>query len=62
MFEWDEAKSKATLERRGFDFDFAKRIFDRPILETDDDRIDYGEHRIRAIGRANSEILLVVYT
>ena len=28
----------------------------------EDDRVDYGERRIRAIGRAGDDILFVVYT
>ncbi len=51
MFEWDEAKSEANLEARGFDFAYAALIFDGPTLEMDDDRVDYGERRVQAIGR-----------
>ena len=43
MFEWDEAKSEANLESRGFDFAYAARIFEGPTLELDDDRAEYGE-------------------
>jgi uncharacterized DUF497 family protein len=32
-FEWDEQKSAWTLENRGFDFAFASRIFEAPVLE-----------------------------
>ena len=53
VFEWDEAKSEANLRRRGFDFAHAVGIFDGPTLEMDDDRADYGERRIQAIGRVN---------
>ena len=62
MFEWDEAKSGANFRRRGFDFAYAARIFDRPTLEMEDERAEYGERRIRAIGRANGDIVFVVYT
>jgi uncharacterized DUF497 family protein len=27
VFEWDEAKSQDNLEKRGFDFEYAARIF-----------------------------------
>jgi hypothetical protein len=37
-FECDEQKSAWTLGRRGFDFDFASRIFDGPVLERVDER------------------------
>jgi uncharacterized DUF497 family protein len=49
-FECDEQKSAWTLGRRGFDFDFASRIFDGPVLERVDERREYGESRIQAIG------------
>ncbi len=62
MFEWDAAKSEANLRSRGFDFAHAVRIFDGPTLEMDDERADYGERRIWAIGRANDDVLFVVYT
>jgi uncharacterized DUF497 family protein len=62
MFEWDAAKNEANLRSRGFDFAHAARIFDGPTLEMDDERADYGERRIWAIGRADDEILFVVYT
>ena len=62
MFEWDEAKSEATLRLRGFNFDYAALIFENPILEFDDMRRAYGERRICAIGRAERDMLFVVYT
>lgn len=62
MFEWDAAKSEANLRTRGFDFAYAALIFDGPTLETDDDRVDYGERRVRAIGRVKDDVLFVVYT
>lgn len=63
MFEWDESKSTGNLEQRGFDFEFAARIFrsgDR--LEYDDRRRDYGERSIAAIGEVEGQILFVIYT
>ena len=62
MFEWDEAKSQANWRRRGFDFAYAIRIFEGLILEKDDERFDYGERRILAIGRVGTDTLVVVYT
>ena len=62
IFEWDEAKSRRTLRERGFGFDYAAGIFSGPTLERQDERRDYGEVRIQAIGRAATDILFVVYT
>ena len=63
MFEWDEAKSLHNLEKRGFDFEYAARIFKGgDLLEYGDRRRDYGERRTIAIGEVEGEILFVVYT
>ncbi len=61
-FEWDETKSAANLRLRGFDFEYAAKIFRRPVVEQDDTRGVYGERRIQAIGRIGREVLFVVYT
>ncbi len=62
MFEWDEAKSETCLRMRGFNFAHAALIFEGPTLEIDDDRLQYDERRIQAIGRAGDDVLFVVYT
>lgn len=41
-FAWDPEKSEVNLRERGFDFEFASRIFDGPTLEKEDRRHDYG--------------------
>lgn len=61
-FTWDPAKSDANLSERGFDFEFATLVFDGPTLEQLDDRQDYGELRIIALGVADGIPLTVVYT
>jgi hypothetical protein len=62
LFEWDEAKSRRNLNERGFGFEYAACIFLSPTLERLDNRRDYGEVRIQAIGRVIDDILFVVYT
>jgi len=62
LLEWDEAKSRRTLSERGFGFDYAARIFLGPTLEKEDDRRDYGEVRLQAIGQVDDAVLFVVYT
>ena len=63
MSEWDEAKSQDNLEKRGFDFEYAARIFKgEDLLEYEDRRRHYGERRIVAIGEVEGQILFVVYT
>ena len=62
LFEWDEAKSRRNLNERGFGFEYAARIFSGSTLEKPDNRREYGEVRIQAIGRVINDILFVVYT
>jgi uncharacterized protein len=60
--EWDDAKSAWNLRERGFDFAHAARIFERPVIEREDARQDYGEPRFVAIGTVDGEHLALVYT
>jgi len=62
LFEWDGAKSGRNFRERGFGFDYAARIFLGPTLEQPDERRDYGEVRIQAIGQVGEDVLFVVYT
>lgn len=61
-FEWDDAKSDACLEERGFSFADVLVIFAGPLLQKPDDRKDYGELRIRAAGLIEGVPFMVVYT
>jgi uncharacterized DUF497 family protein len=60
-FSWDSAKSEENLRIRGFDFAFASLIFTGPTLERKDDRYEYGEQRVVAIGLAQGLELTLVY-
>ena len=62
LFEWDDAKSQRNLVERGFGFDHAAAIFIGPTLEAADNRRDYGEVRVQAIGRTADDILSVIYS
>ncbi len=61
-FEWDEAKSERNRIERGLPFELAIPVFEGPVVEAIDNRHDYGETRVRAIGRVADMILLCVYT
>lgn len=62
QFEWDQTKSDRNRRERGFGFDYAALIFAGRVAEWEDDREDYGETRVRAVGRAGDDLLHVVYT
>lgn len=62
QFEWDEAKRISNLDTHGVDFKIAALIFAGLVLEAEDERHDYGETRIRALGQAGADVFMVVYT
>jgi uncharacterized protein len=60
-YEWHEAKNAENLASHGIDFADAVLIFDGPVLETVDQRKDYGEERIGAIGMTDELELCRLY-
>ena len=60
--EWNEHKNAANIEKHGIDFTDAGRIFEGPVLERIDDRMDYGETRIAAVEMIEGWELFVIYT
>lgn len=62
-FEWDEAKSYACYEERGFDFAYALRAFlDPDRIVQEDRRWNYGEDRFRLTGGIDTRVFVLVYT
>jgi len=61
-FIWDERKRRANIRKHGIDIVDAVEIFAGPTLEQEDDREDYGEIRVVAIGRLRGVLVTVIYT
>ena len=61
-YSWDKDKNHRNLVRHGIAFEDAIRIFDGPTVEKVDDRFDYGEIRVYAVGLVNGLEITVVYT
>ena len=61
-YTWDDEKNRANLDRHGIAFEGAVRIFEGPTLGKIDDRFDYGEVWIYAIGLVNGLEVTVIYT
>ncbi|MDR3497125.1 MAG: BrnT family toxin [Ancalomicrobiaceae bacterium] len=61
-FEWDDAKSDRTRQERGFGFDDAALIFEGPVIEWRDERQQWGEVRMVAVGELSGRLITVVYT
>ena len=51
-FQWDDFKSDNYFVKRGFDFEAVIDVFRDPYRLVElDDRWDYGEERLRLIGK-----------
>lgn len=61
-FTWDPTKNFANIRRHAIAFEDARRIFDGPTVERVDDRFEYGEIRIYAIGLVEGIEITVIYT
>ncbi len=61
-FTWDPEKNLANIRRHAIAFADAVRIFRGPTAERIDDRFDYGEIRVYAIGLVSGLEITVVYT
>jgi uncharacterized DUF497 family protein len=61
-YSWDQEKNRRNLTRHGIAFEDAQRIFEGPTVEKIDDRFDYGEIRVYAVGLVNGLEITVVYT
>jgi len=61
-FTWDERKRRANVRKHGIDFVDAVEIFAGPTLEQQDDREEYGEVRVVAIGKLRGMLVTVIYT
>jgi uncharacterized protein len=59
LFERDEAKRQANLEKHFIDFQDANRIFDGPVFERIESR--HGEERVFAIGLMEDIEIVVIY-
>jgi uncharacterized protein len=60
-YDWDERKARANRRKHGIAFADAVAIFRLPTLEDIDDRMDYGEERVRAIGLVGARFVTVIY-
>jgi len=61
-YSWDEEKNRHNIALHGIAFEDATWIFEGPTVERVDDRFDYGEMRVYAIGLVNGLEITVVYS
>jgi uncharacterized protein len=61
-FVWDEAKSERNHVERGLPFRLAVELFRGFVIEQVDDRRNYGERRMIAVGQVRERVLVCIYT
>ena len=61
-FTWSETKRKLNLQRQGFDFVDAAKVFDGPTYTYEDDRFDYSEQRFVTLGVLEGVVVSIVHT
>lgn len=59
---WDPDKNDRNIDKHGIAFEDAIQIFEGPTLERVDDRFDYDEIRVQAIGLVRGIEITLVYT
>lgn len=61
-YVWDDHKNARNLKLHKIAFEDAMRIFEGPTVERADDRFDYDELRLYAIGVVEGIEITVIYT
>jgi uncharacterized protein len=61
-FVWDEAKSERNRAERDLPFGLAIELFRSFVIDQVDDRRDYGERRMIAVGQVGGRVLVCIYT
>jgi uncharacterized DUF497 family protein len=61
-YTWDRRKKRSNTKKHGIAFQDAIRIFENVTVERVDDRFDYDEERVYAIGIVNGLEITLIYT
>lgn len=62
MISWDEPKRKTNLRRHHIDLALLESVFDYPMVTEEDDRLEYGEQRLRSLGMYEGRVVHLVWT
>ena len=60
--KWDENKNRQNVEKHLLDFADASEVLDAPHFVYEDNRNDYGEQRLIAVGHLRGRLVVIVYT
>lgn len=61
-YTWNQDKNRNNIKRHKIAFEDAKRVFEGATVERVDNRFDYGETRVYAIGLVEGLEITVIYT
>ena len=61
-YTWDPKKNRGNIARHGIAFEAALKIFEGPTLERVDDRLEYSEVRVYAVGIVDGIEITVIFT
>lgn len=62
-FEWDPDKEAINRQKHGFSFLDAIRVFNDPFQRIEEStRPEFGEERLKVIGRVDTAVLAVIFT
>lgn len=59
---YDENKRQKNIARHGIDLAECECIFDLPMLTYEDDRLPYGEKRLKSLGLLRGRVVSLVWT
>lgn len=62
IYEWDETKNQANLDKHGLSFYDAEAVFAGDVMTVADQRKDYGEPRFAALGTLAGRVVFIAYT
>lgn len=61
-FEWDEKKNRTNIQKHDIDFKDVTKLFEKPMLVRSDERKNYSEERMIALGEINDLVVVTAYT
>jgi uncharacterized DUF497 family protein len=58
---YDENKRQTNLSKHGIDLAECECVFDMPMLTREDDRISYGEKRLKSLGLFRGRVVSLIW-
>ena len=62
MIVWDKTKREKNLKAHGIDLAEVGCVFDAPMVTVEDEREQYGEHRLQSLGWFRNRVVFLVWT